>query len=445
MNDFPKITKMRVIPVAGYDSFLLNLSGGHGPVFIRNLVILEDNGGHTGVGETPGGEAIRKTLKEAKDVVVGQRTGEMNTVLQEVERRFVDLDEGGRGLQTFDQRVMIHAQTAIEAAMLDLMGQTLGVPVAVLLGDGQQRDRVETLGYLFFIGDARKTSLEYRVPKEPRDEWERVRHRETLDAAGIVEQALAARDRFGFRAFKLKAGVLPGSEECECVRALAEALPGAMLTLDPNGCWTIDEAIGCLRPLAGVLAYAEDPCGAEGEFSGLQAMAEFRRSTGIATATNMVATDFKQLEEAIRLKAVDIPLADCHFWTMRGAVRVSMLCELFGLTWGSHSNNHFDVSLAMMTHTAAAAKGQVTPIDTHWIWQVGQSLTRQPLEIRGGYINLPRSPGLGVEIDMEKVEGANRLYRTCGSQMRNDAIAMQFLEDGWTFDPKRPCLRRIRR
>jgi glucarate dehydratase len=169
-------------------------------------------------------------------------------------------------------------------------------------------------------------------------------------------------------------------------------------------------------------------------------LADFRRATGIPTASNMVATDFPGLVEAIRLEAVDVPLADCHFWTMQGAVRVSEICDLWRLTWGSHSNNHFDVSLAMMTHVAAAACGRVTPIDTHWIWQVGQRITREPLEIRDGHIEVPNAPGLGVELDWPQVELAHALYKTCGAVQRDDSIAMQFLRPGWQFNSKRPCL-----
>ncbi len=440
MDSLPTIREMRVIPVAGYDSLLLNLSGGHGPVFVRNLVVLEDNAGHTGVGETPGGEAIRATLEAASELVVGRRVGQMTGVLAAMEARFAALDVGGRGNQTFDQRVMIHALTAVESAFLDLMGQALGVPVTKLLGDGQKRDSVEVLGYLFFVGDARKTDLDYRTTTASHDEWERVRHRETLDAAGIVAQARAAADRFGFRTFKLKGGVLDGPAECECIRALAEAFPGAGLTLDPNGCWSLADAVEWLTSLRPILTYAEDPCGAEGGRGGREVMAEFRRATGIPTATNMVATDFAGLVDAIRLEAVDVPLADCHFWTMRGAIRASQLCELWGLTWGSHSNNHFDVSLAMMTHVAAAAHGNVTPIDTHWIWQVGQRLTREPLEIRGGRIEVPTAAGLGVELDWPQIEAAHELYKTRGTGRRDDSIAMRFLRPGWAFDPKRPCL-----
>jgi glucarate dehydratase len=436
----PTITEMRVIPVAGYDSFLLNLSGGHGPVFIRNLVVLEDNAGRTGVGETPGGEAIRATLEAAREMVVGKSIDEMSGGLQAIAERFASLDAAGRGDQTFDQRVMIHALTAIETALLDLMCQELDMPIVKLLGDGQLRDHVDVLGYLFFIGDANKTDLEYDVPPTPGDDWEHVRHREALDAAAIVAQAGAAAERFGFRTFKLKGGVLDGAAECECIAALAEAFPGAGLTIDPNGCWSLENAVEWLTPLRPTLTYAEDPCGAEGGRSGREVMAEFRRATSIPTATNMVATDFPGLQDAIRLKAVDVLLADCHFWTMGGAIRASEVCDLYGLTWGSHSNNHFDVSLAMMTHVAAAALGDVTPIDTHWIWQVGQRLTREPLEIQGGRIAVPTAPGLGVELDWPQVEAAHALYKSRGTAQRDDSVAMQFLRPGWTFDPKRPCL-----
>ncbi len=454
MDSLPTITKMTVVPVAGYDSFLLNLSGGHGPVFIRNLVVLEDNAGHTGVGETPGGEAIRQTLEQCVELVVGRRVGEMNDVLQSIQQRFGAFDAGGRGVQTFDQRTTIHVRTAVEAAFFDLMGQALGVPVAKLLGEGQQRDCVDVLGYLFFVGDHRKTKLDYQVGESLQDshpsfgetrlrgEWHRVRTEEALDPAGIVRQARAAQERFGFTMFKLKGGVLDGPSECDCIHALAETFPEAGVTIDPNGCWSLLNAIEWLTPLKPVLTYAEDPCGADGGRSGCEVLAEFRTATGIPTATNMVATDFPGLVEAIRLQAVDVPLADCHFWTMRGAVRVSELCQLWGLTWGSHSNNHFDVSLAMMTHVAAAALGNVTPIDTHWIWQVGQRLTQEPLEIRNGQIKVPDSPGLGVELDWNQVEAAHELYKRRGTDKRDDSIAMEYLHPGWKYDPKRPCLDR---
>jgi glucarate dehydratase len=438
----PKITGLRVIPVAGRDSMLLNLSGAHGPFFTRNLLVLTDSAGNTGVGEVPGGEKIRQTLEDASAVVIGRPIGDHQRVLQEMQQRFADRDAGGRGQQTFDLRTTIHAVTAVESAFLDLLGQFLGVPVAALLGEGQQREQVEMLGYLFFVGDKTKTDLAYASEPDASDAWGRIRHEAALTPEAIVRQAEAAYERYGFNDFKLKGGALRADVEIEAVRALHERFPKARVTLDPNGGWLLKDAIRLMRDLHDVVAYAEDPCGAEDGFSGREVMAEFRRATGLPTATNMVATDWRQLSHALALQSVDIPLADPHFWTMAGSVRVAQTCRDWGLTWGSHSNNHFDVSLAMFTHVAAAAPGRVTAIDTHWIWQDGQRLTREPLQIEGGLVKVPKAPGLGVQLDMAEVEKAHRLYNEHGLGARDDAIAMQYLVPGWKFNPKRPALDR---
>ncbi|RNM04535.1 glucarate dehydratase [Dickeya undicola] len=437
----PVITSMQVIPVAGHDSMLLNLSGAHAPYFTRNIVILQDNAGHTGVGEIPGGEKIRQTLEDAAALVVGKTLGEYKNVMTAVRNQFADRDASGRGLQTFDLRTTIHVVTGIEAAMLDLLGQFLNVPVAALLGDGQQRDAVEMLGYLFYIGDRNKTDLPYQNQSNEKCDWYRLRHEEALTPETVVRLAEAAYEKYGFNDFKLKGGVLAGSEEAEAVTALAKRFPQARITLDPNGAWSLNEAIGLGKQLRGVLAYAEDPCGAEQGFSGREVMAEFRRATGLPTATNMIATDWRQMGHTISLQSVDIPLADPHFWTMQGSVRVAQMCHEWGLTWGSHSNNHFDISLAMFTHVAAAAPGRITAIDTHWIWQEGnQRLTKEPLQIVGGMVEVPKKPGLGVELDMDQVMKAHELYKNMGLGARNDAVGMQYLVPGWTFDNKRPCL-----
>jgi glucarate dehydratase len=437
----PIVTEMLVIPVAGHDSMLLNLSGAHGPFFTRNIVVLKDSSGRTGVGEVPGGEKIRQTLEDSKPFVIGQPISGYNSVRNAVRQKFADRDAGGRGIQTYDLRTTIHAVTAIESALLDLLGQFLGVSVAALLGEGQQRESVEALGYLFYIGDRKKTNLPYLSAPDAEDDWLRLRHEEALTVESVVRLAEAAHARYGFNDFKLKGGVLRGAEEMEAVTALAKRFPKARITLDPNGAWSLTEAISLCRNQHQVLAYAEDPCGAENGMSGREAMAEFRRATGLPTATNMVATDWAQLVDALKLKAVDIPLADPHFWTMQGSVRVAQLCRDWGgLTWGSHSNNHFDISLAMFTHVAAAAPGRITAIDTHWIWQDGQRLTKDPLKIVNGKINVPAAAGLGIEVDMIEIENAHELYRKMSLGARDDAAAMQFLIPGWKFDPKRPCL-----
>ena len=431
LEDFkgaPVVTKMTVIPVAGFDSMLLNLSGAHTPFFTRNIVILKDNAGHTGVGEVPGGERIRQVLEESKALVLNKSIGSYNNILNEVRHRYNNMDAGGRGLQTFDQRITIHAMTAIETSLLDLLGQFLGVPVAALLGTGQHRREVEMLGYLFYIGNRKKTDLPYLNASNHMDDWIRLRSEEALTPEAIFRLAEAAHQRYGFRDFKLKGGVMSGIEEMEAVDALANRFPNARITIDPNGAWSLDEAVSLCKDKHQVLAYVEDPCGAENGYSGREIMAEFRRATGLPTATNMIATDWRQLGHAIQLNAIDIPLADPHFWTMQGAVRVAQVCQDWGLTWGSHSNNHFDISLAMIVHAGAAAPGKITALDTHWIWQEGEeSLTKEPLQIRGGMIAVPDKPGLGIDIDLIQIEKANKLYLKNGLGARDDTVAMQYL------------------
>ncbi len=436
----PTITKMEVFPVAGIDSMELNLSGAHSPYFTRNIVILTDSNGNTGLGEVPGGEKITTALEEIKHIVEGSSIGEYKNTLLKIGDALKD-DGDVRGNQTFDLRTGVHVVTAIEAPLLDLLGKHLGVPVASLLGDGQIRDKVLMLGYLFFIGDRNKTDLGYDSELDSDCEWYRLRNEEALSPEKIVALAKATKAKYGFNDFKLKGGVLDIKEEVACVKALKEAFPEARITLDPNGGWLLKDAIEHMKDMHGVLTYCEDPAGAEGRFSGREVLSEFRRATGLPTATNMIATDWREMAHSIALQSVDIPLADPHFWTMAGSVRVGQLCNDFGLTWGSHSNNHFDISLAMFSHTAAAVPGKVNAIDTHWIWQEGRErLTVEPLQIVDGYVEIPKKPGLGIEIDRAQVEKAHKLYLEKCLGGRDDSIGMQYLVKDWKFDAKKPCL-----
>jgi glucarate dehydratase len=375
---------------------LLNLSGAHGPFFTRNLLVLTDSAGRTGVGEVPGGEKIRQTLEDAAPLVVGQPSAQPAVLQRGAAAPLPTATAAAAASRPSTCAPPSMPWRRIESALLDLLGQHLGVPVAALLGEGQQRDAVEMLGYLFYVGDRTqdRPALRQRARRAD-DAWFRLRHDVAMTPEAIVRQAEAARERYGFNDFKLKGGVLRGDDEVEAVVALHERFPQARVTLDPNGGWLLKDAIRLMRDMRGVVAYAEDPCGAEKASPGREVMAEFRRATGLPTATNMIATDWRQLVHALSLQSVDIPLADPHFWTMAGSVRVAQTCRDWGLTWGSHSNNHFDVSLAMFTHVGAAAPGKVTAIDTHWIWQDGQRLTKEPLQIVGGHVQVPQKPGPG--------------------------------------------------
>ena len=437
----PIITSMQVIPVAGYDSMLMNIGGAHGPYFTRNIVILTDSAGHVGVGEAPGGSTIENALKEACAHVEGRPISILNRIVNDMHQGYLDSDYDtfGKGAWTFELRV--NAVAALESALLDLMGQFLNVPVAELLGGGKQRDEVTVLGYLFYIGDDKKTDLPYDQPLKNSHEWYNIRRREAMTVQSVIELAEVAKDRYGFKDFKMKGGVLAGEKEIETVTQLKKRFSDARITIDPNGGWLLDDAIRLCKGLNHVLTYAEDPCGAENGYSGREVMAEFRRATGLPTATNMVATNWREMCHSIMLQAVDIPLADPHFWTLTGASRVAQLCHEWGLTWGCHSNNHFDISLAMFSHVGASAPGNPTALDTHWIWQEGQArLTKNPLQISNGKIKLHDNPGLGIELDMQQIMNAHELHKKLANGARNDAIAMQYLIPGWQFDRKRPCM-----
>lgn len=438
----PIVEKMEIFPVAGTDCMELNLSGAHAPYFTRNIVILTDSNGVEGVGEVPGGQKITAALESVKDLVVGTRIVDYKQTLNKVRAWLnANIKDDVRGLQTFDLRTGVHVVTAVEAPLLDLMGKFLDVPAAALLGDGIQRERVRFLSYLFYVGDQKKTDLPYTDESNSDCEWYRIRHNEALTPEAIVAQAKATHEKYGFEDFKLKGGVLEPEEELKAVQALKAAFPDARIDLDPNGCWSLEKSLELAPELKKVLAYCEDPCGAENGFSGRETMAEFKRDSGMPTATNMIDTDWRQMCHCISLRSVDIPLADPHFWTMNGSVRVGQMCNDFGLMWGCHSNNHFNISLAMVVQCAAAVPGKMNGIDTHWIWQEGRErLTKQPMQIVDGCIDLPKAPGLGIEIDREQILKANKLYVENCLGARNDAIGMQYLIPGWKFDNKRPCL-----
>ena len=447
----PVITEMQVIPVAGYDSMLLNLCGAHAPWFTRILVLLKDSSGHTGMGEVPGSAGILRALEKAVPLVVGTEVGRYNRTLNTMRAAIAGKDNhqitnaGEQAVMKQPHEINLRLEnvvTAVEAGLLDLLGQHLGMPVCELLGAGQQRTHVPMLAYLFYIGDRQRTDLPY-LSGDGQQGWYGLRHQEALTPEAIADLASASVERYGFRDFKLKGGVMRPEEEIAAVAAIKARFPDARATLDPNGAWSLEQAIAACRGQGHVLAYAEDPCGPENGYSGREIMAEFKRATGIATATNMVATDWRQMAHSHLLGAVDIPLADPHFWTMQGSVRLAQLCHEWGLTWGSHSNNHFDVSLAMFTHVAAAAPGKITAIDTHWIWQEGQErLTQEPLQIVGGQVTVPGRPGLGITPDMERIHAAHELYKRVAGGARDDAAAMRYLVPGWTYDPKQPSFKR---
>ncbi len=437
MEKMPVITKMEVVPIAGFDSIVLNIGGAHSPIFTRTLVILHDSSGAVGVGETHGGEDMKVLLDAAVPFVEGRSISDYKNIIRTVrENRQGSCGIGGMNFCDMKMfRCTMPVEIAIEAALLDLLGKHMNVPVCSLLGDGKQRDEVEILGYLFYILDKNKTDLPYRDESDSPNPWFRRRNQPATTHEDLVEIAQAVNEQYGISNFKLKAGVFEGFYEMETIRAIKKAFPESRVNIDPNACWSLDQAIAYCKDASAYLAYAEDPCGPEDGYSGREILREFKNATGCRVATNMVTVNMRQLYHTISLGSVDIILADPVFWGLQDSVTVGRLLNEWRLTWGSHSNNHFDVTLAMYVQCAAAAPGNPTPMDTHYIWQDGQGVTKEPMQIKNGKIRIPDAPGLGVELDMKKVEEANALYNklveTCGTAVRNDALAMQYFIPNW--------------
>ncbi|MBQ9153217.1 MAG: glucarate dehydratase [Solobacterium sp.] len=443
--NMPVITSMEVIPVAGFDSMLMTLSGAHAPVFTRNLVILKDSFGHTGIGEIHGGDYTKESLEACIPLVVNQPVMHYRNILDSIHKASKRAaDDDGEGIQTLDiskLKYVVKSEWAIECALLDLAGQALGMRMCDLLGEGVQREKVEMLGYLFYVSDRHCAGeLGYIDESASSDPWFRMRREKMLSHEEIVAQAKCLQEKYGFRNFKLKGGVFSGAYEMETVRALKKAFPEARINIDPNGAWSLAEAVELCRDMKNVLTYVEDPCGPESGFSSREIMTEFKNAVQIPVATNMIATDWRQFYHALSLRSVDIVLADPHFWGFEGTIRMSQLLQSWGLTWGSHSNNHFDITLAAFAQVGAAAAGDPVPMDTHWIWQDGQDLLEDAPEIRNGYLEVPDKPGLGVTLNRRRVEEANRLYNSLSSHDRDDAMAMQYLIKDWKYDSKKPCL-----
>lgn len=446
MAKTPIIKKMQVIPIAGYDSMLMTLSGAHAPFFTRNLVILEDSLGNLGIGEIHGGDYTCESLKSVIPLVEGKEIGKYRGILDSIHKCATRASEDdGEGIQTLDiskLKFVVKAEWAIECALLDLLGQYMDLPMCELLGNGKQRDKVETLGYLFYVSNKEKAKghLEYLNESDSTDSWFKYRRNEILTHDEIVTEAEILHEKYGFKNFKLKGGVFEGQYEMDTIRALKRHFPDGRINIDPNGAWSLEEAIRISKPMEGILTYIEDPCGPESGYSSREIMAEFKNAVNLPVATNMIATDWRQFYHSAALKSVDIVLADPHFWGFEGSVRMALLLNDWGLTWGSHSNNHFDITLTAFAHVAAAAPGSPTALDTHWIWQDGQNLLKDTPQIKDGYLEVPNKAGLGVTIDMDRVMEANKLYEKLPSHDRDDAIAMQYLIPNWKYNSKKPAL-----
>ena len=422
---------MHITPIAITDPPLRNAAGLHAPYALRTIVELVSDNGISGISEIPGSQAVTDALIEAREVVVGHDPFALNHLLHLLEQRFGSHGADDRGQAPWDQRRLVHIFSAVEVACLDLLGKDMGCRVVDLLG-GPARERVPFSAYLFFKHEGAGGPLEFD-PDANADGWAKARQVSALDPEGIVAQASAMCDEFGFQSIKLKGGTLDPAIEVGSILALREAFgPDTPLRLDPNAVWAVDTAISWGKKMEGVLEYYEDPV------RGQEAMAEVRQALSIPLATNMCTTSFEDLPASIRLGSEDIILADHHYWGgLRASVELGRICRTFGRGLSMHSNSHLGISLAAMAHLGAAVPNLTYALDTRYPWQSDEVVVGGQLPIEEGYYEITNAPGLGVELDREALAKLHSSYLNCGLKNRNDEIEMQKIEPDWTFKPTR--------
>jgi glucarate dehydratase len=426
-----KIVDMFVTPIAVGDPPLLNAAGLHAPYALRTIIELVTDDNLYGLGEVPGSVATTGALEAARAVVIGQDPFQLNAIQQALFDRFGQEGASERGTQPWDRRRIVHVNSAIEVACFDLMGKATGRPVCDLLG-GRVRERVDFSAYLFYKYEGAGGELGFAVDPHATG-WAAARQAAALDPEGVVKQAQAMCQEFGFRSIKLKGGVFPPDEEVAAIHALYEAFgPDTPLRLDPNAIWTPETAIAAGQKLAGVLEYYEDPT------RGQENMARVRQAVGMPLATNMCTTSFEDIPGSVRLGSEDIILSDHHFWGgLRASVELARICQTFGRGLSMHSNSHVGISLAAMAHLAAATPNLTYACDTHYPWQSEEVIVGGRLRFEEGALTVSNEPGLGIALDRAALESLHENYLRCGLTERNDEIEMQKVQPGWKFQATR--------
>ncbi len=412
-----RIEHVIVTPVAFIDPPLLNAAGVHEPWCLRAVIEVRIEGGIVGLGETYGDEAIVRCLLNAAPRLVGLHVLDLNGIAEKVREAVAEItiDDPEASARTSKATLTPRIFGAFEVACWDAFGKLTNTRVCDLLG-GQVRERVPFAAYLFYKFDRHRFA-----PEVPVDPWG-----EALSPEGIVEQARRMVDLHGFKALKLKAGVLEPEAEIDAIGALRAAFPAAPLRIDPNGAWHVHTTLKLLPKMAGLLEYLEDPT------LGIPGMAVIQAATAMPLATNMCVVAFDHLPPGIRQDAVRIILSDHHYWGGLAASReLARICATWGLGLSMHSNSHLGISLAAMAHLAAATPNLTYDCDTHYPWLEGDLIQGGKLRIEGGTLVLPEGPGLGVELDREILARMHQDYLSCGIRKRDDATEMKKYQPDW--------------
>lgn len=414
-----KIAAVRVTPIAIKDPPLLNAAGVHEPFGLRSIIEVEGANGEVGLGETYGDAPVLDLLTRSAPVLVGLSAFDLNGLLAQLQAlarqgttNHVEMELAPGSLAG---NLVNSAFSAFEVAFLDLQARTLGIPLVELLG-GAVRDRVSYSAYLFYKWDA---SVDPEYAPDP--------YGEAVTPQQIVQQARQMIDAYGFESIKLKAGVFEPDREADAVLALAAAFPGYKLRIDPNSNWSMATSLRVADKLAGCLEYYEDPTPT------LEGMAALHKATGLPLASNMVVTNWAELRRSIELDAVQIVLSDHHFWGgLRTTQALARTCEAFGIGLSMHSNSHLGISLMAMTHLAASVHHLSYACDTHYPWQSDEILKGGRVPITGGSVRLTDRPGLGVELDHDKLAELHEDFLACRIRTRNDVLQMRRFRPDWT-------------
>jgi len=423
----PLFREIRITPIAIIDPPLLNAAGLHAPYALRTIVELETEDGIVGISEIPGNEAIDEALREASNIIIGKDVFQLGKIQRELEAWFGKDSSQDRGDAPWDQRKLVHVFSALEVACLDIIGKIVNRPVVDLLG-GKMRDAVPFAAYLFFKYEGAGGKLGFS--KDPAaNGWAAARQENAIDPEGIVAQARAMCQAYGFQSIKLKGGAFEPEVEVASMQALYQAFgDGVPLRFDPNAIWKPETALKYGKIMEPILEYLEDPV------RGQDHMAWLRKMIQTPLATNMCTTSFDEIPASITLGSEDIILSDHHFWGgLRASMELSRVCTTFGRQLSMHSNSHLGISLAAMVHLGAALPDLPYALDTHYPWQSEEVITGGALEFQEGAVPVPSGPGLGVELDRSALATLHQQYLDCGLKKRNDEIEMQKVHPEWTF------------
>ncbi|KAI0434364.1 mandelate racemase/muconate lactonizing enzyme domain-containing protein [Xylaria sp. FL1042] len=415
-----------ITPVAFHDMPLLNSVGVHEPFALRSVIEIitggsdDDGASCYGLGESYGDSTHLDRLQKVATQLKGASVYDTNRIYQVcIDTMASDTSTGGDGMAGMVTTALVVDKvfSPFEVACLDIQGKLAGLPVSELLG-GRVRDKVDYSAYLFYKWAGH--------PGQPEDEYG-----PALDVEGLVRQARKIVDEYGFKAIKVKGGVFPPAEEVAAVRALRAAFPDAPLRLDPNAAWSVETSAWVARELAGILEYLEDPAG---EIEGMAAVA---RESSMPLATNMAVVAFSHLPPSIRQNAVQVILSDHHFWGgLRRSQILGTICATWGMRLSMHSNSHLGISLAAMTHLAAATPNLDYACDTHWPWKRRDEdvVIDGALRWANGGLMVPTAPGLGVELDRERLARLHQQYLDCGLRKRDDTTYMQKFQPAFSAE-----------